>query len=196
MGRIKSFAGLAAAVMLLVGAASLAQAQSTDYWIPTGSGDWGDTNNNWSLLAAARTAASSIMAERRPSVPARVSWTLQWRGCMGRRQQRRWRHRRQWLCQYERRYPEWLHSAVMATTGPAISEVVGYDSGSGVFTQSGGLNCPFVNAPTNDAFSALTLGWGKGAYGEYDMSGGSLGVNAIMVGANCAMGGYPGPTTR
>ena len=58
-------------------------------------------------------------------------------------------------------------------TGPAISEVVGYDSGSGVFTQSGGLNCPFVNAPTNDAFSELTLGWGKGAYGEYDMSGGS-----------------------
>ena len=86
------------------------------------------------------------------------------------------------------------YSGSFQYAGPAISEVVGYDSGSGVFTQSGGLNCPFVNVPGYYAFSALTLGWGNGAYGEYDMSGGALGVNAIMVGANCSSTGYPGPS--
>ena len=33
-------------------------------------------------------------------------------------------------------------------------------------------------------FSSLQLGYSKGGYGEYDMSGGSLGVNVIYLGGN------------
>ena len=64
-----------------------------------------------------------------------------------------------------------------------MQEVLGVASGSGIFTQSGGVNVPFVAHPGYDSgavpFSNLQLGFSSGGYGEYDMSGGSLGVNAI-----------------
>ena len=67
--------------------------------------------------------------------------------------------------------------------------MLGVDSGSGIFTQSGGINVPYVghHGMTGDhnlTFSSLQLGYTNGGYGEYDMSGGSLGVNVIYVGGN------------
>ena len=61
-------------------------------------------------------------------------------------------------------------------------------SGSGIFTQSGGINIPYAShrhfGTDCTTFSSLQLGYSNGGYGEYDMSGGSLGVNAIYVGGN------------
>ena len=72
----------------------------------------------------------------------------------------------------------------------STQEWLGNTSGSGVFTQSGGINCPFVEGSAyNGAFSALQLGPIQGGYGEYDMSGGSLGVNAVYVGGNSDFNG-------
>ena len=70
-------------------------------------------------------------------------------------------------------------------------EAIGVASGSGIFTQSGGINVPYTAVPSADGneldtgmYSSLQLGYSKGGYGEYDMSGGSLGVNVIYVGGN------------
>ena len=65
------------------------------------------------------------------------------------------------------------------------------DNTSGVFTQTGGVNCPFTSGPTNPSFGSssyntLEVGFGNGGYGEYDMSGGSVGANCIYVGASAA----------
>ena len=67
--------------------------------------------------------------------------------------------------------------------------MLGIASGSGIFTQTGGINFPYVNRPATQLadtgnFTSLQLGYSKGGYGEYDMSGGSLGVNVIYVGGN------------
>ena len=35
-----------------------------------------------------------------------------------------------------------------------------------------------------DSYNSLELGYGNGGYGEYDMSGGSVGANGIYVGAS------------
>ena len=59
--------------------------------------------------------------------------------------------------------------------------------GSGIFTQSGGVNINYAPLSTFDynlIFSSLQLGTANGGYGEYDMSGGALGANAIFVGEN------------
>ena len=55
---------------------------------------------------------------------------------------------------------------------------------SGIYTQSDGVNVPFADVSTGGNFSSLTLGGSNRGYGEYDLSGGSLGVNAIFVGGN------------
>ena len=67
--------------------------------------------------------------------------------------------------------------------------MLGVDAGgSGIFTQTGGVNVPYIadqlSSGTTVNYSYLQLGISSGAYGEYDMSGGSVGVNAIFVGAN------------
>ena len=70
MSRIRNFAGLAA-VVLLVGTASLAQAQGTgSYWNGSVSGDWGNAAN-WTTASGSfagnpswySAPASSTMAE-------------------------------------------------------------------------------------------------------------------------------------
>ena len=71
-----------------------------------------------------------------------------------------------------------------------MQEVLGIASGSGIFTQTGGVNVPYGGWPGYDSgsvpFSNLQLGFSSGGYGEYDMSGGSLGVNAIYLGGSTA----------
>ena len=49
---------------------------------------------------------------------------------------------------------------------------VGYAAGSGVFTQSGGINVPFV-AHSAAGYSQLLVGDANGGFGAYDLSGGS-----------------------
>ena len=194
MSRIKSFAGLAAAVALLVGAVSLAQAQNTAYWNQTGSADWGNPLNwttlgsgpNGSVINNGATATIGSGESVTDTSSGGVVWIGGSSGALGGVGGNGYVNMSGGILNG--------YTGGYGYDGPAISEVVGYDSGSGVFTQSGGVNCPFVNVPTNSAYSVLTLGWGKGSYGEYDMSGGSLGVNAVMVGANCALGGFPGPS--
>ena len=63
-------------------------------------------------------------------------------------------------------------------------EYLGDLSGSGVFSQSGGINRPYMSGGTAyNNFSPLAVGYQSGGYGQYDLSGtGSIGVNAIYVG--------------
>ena len=83
-------------------------------------------------------------------------------------------------------------SGAVNMTGGVVNipqEILGVASGSGIFTQSGGINCPFTNAPSYPAsyypnFTSLQLGYAQGGYGEYDMSGGALDVNCVYVGAS------------
>ena len=65
-------------------------------------------------------------------------------------------------------------------------ERFGVAAGSGVFTQSGGINSPYAPAIGIDQgnYSALQLGYQDGGYGEYRLSGGTLGVNGIWVGSS------------
>ena len=70
-----------------------------------------------------------------------------------------------------------------------LHEMLGVASGSGIFTQSGGVNIPYVE--TSDVpqdgpptISAVELGYSNGGYGEYDMSGGSVGADVLYVGAS------------
>ena len=68
----------------------------------------------------------------------------------------------------------------------ALQEIIGTASCSGIFTQQGGINTPYTidNSGYSGVFPAVHLGVSNGGYGEYDMSGGSLGVNAIFVGGS------------
>ena len=70
--------------------------------------------------------------------------------------------------------------------GKAQQEALGVASGSGIFTQTGGINCPYQqgSGAAGYSYNSIALGWSKGGYGEYDLSGGSVGVNAIFVGGN------------
>ena len=90
---------------------------------------------------------------------------------------------RQWICHHERWRPQ-----PSGSNTSNVQEVLGVDSGSGIFTQSGGVNVPYAAileySGYNLVFTTLQLGYSNGGYGEYDMSGGSLGVNAIYVGGN------------
>ena len=74
----------------------------------------------------------------------------------------------------------------MAPSARGLQEIVGTASSSGIFTQQGGINNPYTNDGNGDSgsFPALQLGVSNGGYGEYDMSGGSLGVNGIFVGGS------------
>ena len=58
--------------------------------------------------------------------------------------------------------------------GSSLREVLGVASGSGVFTQSGGVNVPFSSNGGGSYYcNSLQLGYSNGGYGEYDMSGGT-----------------------
>ena len=193
--RAAAFLGLAAVVLVAIAAAAPAQTQNTAYWNQAGSAAWSNTNNwtllfnsgpNGSVINNGATATISSGDNVTDNSNGGVVWVGGSSGALGGVGGNGYVNMSGGTLNG--------HNGSYQYAGPAISEVVGYDSGSGVFTQSGGLNCPFVNVPGYYAFSALTLGWGNGAYGEYDMSGGALGVNAIMVGANCSSTGYPGPS--
>ena len=76
-----------------------------------------------------------------------------------------------------------------------LHEILGVASGSGIFTQSGGVNVNYAPTGANvsgdpGSYTSLELGYANGGYGEYDMSGGALGVNVINVGGNLL--GYNG----
>ena len=83
----------------------------------------------------------------------------------------------------------WVNITAGTLTGsggnPAY-ERFGIAAGSGVFTQSGGINSPYSPATGTDQgyYSALQLGYQDGGYGEYRLSGGTLGVNAVWVGSS------------
>ena len=75
------------------------------------------------------------------------------------------------------------------TLSGKVHDILGVASGSGIFTQSGGVNIPYarnINSssgwPTD--FTSLELGYSNGGYGEYDLSGGAVGANAVYVGAS------------
>ena len=70
--------------------------------------------------------------------------------------------------------------------GPYAAEYLGYGGGSGIFTQSGGINAPYQVFNSYN-YASVQLGPVVGGYGEYNMSGGSLGANAIYVGATDAL---------
>ena len=189
MNRIKTFAGLAA-VVLLVGAASLAQAQNSYYW-NTGSDNWSNSAN-WSVLPANGTFIGASIINNNGTayintgdnvgdgsgyqtvVIGGVTDTSGNAGANG--------------------YVN-MSGGILANSGTCISEFVGTPSANGVFTQTGGVNSPYVEvaSPGGSAgnvlnYSSLQLGFQNGGYGEYDMSGGSLGVNEICVGANSGQG--------
>ena len=188
MNRVNSFLGLAVA-MLVAGTASLAQAQNSWYWNGNGP-NWANTAN-WSILPANGSLTGSIInnggtATINPGdnvgdgsgyqtlVVGGVTDTSGNPGSNG--------------------YVN-MSGGILTNTGTCISEYIGTPSASGVFTQTGGQNVLYkeVTNPGESAgnvlnYSSLQLGYQAGGYGEYDMSGGSLGVNEICVGANSGQG--------
>ena len=59
-------------------------------------------------------------------------------------------------------------------SGQYPQEFLGFGgAGSGVFTQSGGINSPWLTASqAGGTYSSLQLGNSQGGYGEYNLSGG------------------------
>ena len=63
--------------------------------------------------------------------------------------------------------------------------------------------CPYVAPPSgsdtlsDNQYSVLQLGYSNGGYGQYNLSGGSVGVNAIFVGGSTesATGASASPQT-
>ena len=70
--------------------------------------------------------------------------------------------------------------------GYGMQEVIGIaPGGSGIFTQSGGTNMSMVHFYDSQRyFSALSLGFVPGAFGQYNLQGGHLNAPAIFVGGN------------
>ena len=184
MSRFRNFAGLAA-IVLLVGTASLAQAQNSWFWNSSGP-NWSNAGN-WTVAPATGGAIGSIInnngtayintgdnvgdSSGYQTVIVGGDWDAS--GNPG-------------LNGYVN-----MSGGILANSGTVNTEFLGYQSGSGIFTQSGGVNVPYVEvgSPGGPAgntlnYSSLQLGYKAGGYGEYDMSGGSVGVNEICVGAN------------
>ena len=78
-------------------------------------------------------------------------------------------------------------STVRSSSTP-LQEILGVASGSGIFTQTGGVNLPYAATPlaVNINFNALEVGYSNGGYGEYNLQGGTVGAAAIYVGGNVA----------
>ena len=59
----------------------------------------------------------------------------------------------------------------------ALHEVLGVASGSGIFTQSGGVNVKYAAVSNTSggpgSYSSLDLGYANGGYGEYNLQGGA-----------------------
>ena len=199
--------------MFLVATASLAQAQTNaSYWNGSASTVWSNTANwtlpttqtftdangtQWggSILNNGGTATIASGDNEDYSISgyaiigARIPVSVPPAGL-----------RREWICHHERRH---FHGDRWHPTGngsPNLpQEILGLDSGSGIFTQTGGLNCPYNIIPPNTtelmpgSFTSLQLGYSNGGYGQYNLSGGSLDVNAIYVGGNvnCQNGMLP-----
>ena len=159
MSRIRSFAGLAATV-LLVGTASLAQATNGSYWNNTGTDDWSNPAD-WTPSTISRAISRRRQRHqqwrngnhrhaRQRHGPLRL-WD---RHSRWRRQSRR--QRRKWIRHHERWHPLgdwWLPQQFRPRHGPIPQEVLGVASGSGIFTQTGGINIPYTAIPKGTTYS-------------------------------------------
>ena len=181
MSRSKTFAGLAVAV-LLVGAASLAQAQNypSYYWNTSGPADW--TSANWTTAMDANyyNGASLIINGGTANITSSVN---------------------------DQSGGGFVivggtdpngsgNGYVNMTAGTlggssVLQEVLGVSSGSGVFTQTGGVNGNFngegssSSANYQNSYTSVQVGAGPGGYGEYDLGGnGQLNTAALFVGGN------------
>ena len=67
----------------------------------------------------------------------------------------------------------------------------GVTSSSGVFTQSGGVNMPYMQSQySGEVSNLLLLGPNQGGYGEYNLSGGQLTPNCIYMALTPAQYGF------
>ena len=183
------------AAVLLAGSTSLAQAQNGSYWNTAGPADW--TSANWTSAAfpgdpsgsyylgngtvinngGTATIGNGDFASDKTATGNIFIGGSGWIGGVGGN---------------GNGYVTMTGGTLGPVAGQTFStqEWLGNTSGSGVFTQSGGINCPFVEGSAARApFTRLQLGPVQGGYGEYDMSGGSLGVNAVYVGGNSDFNG-------
>ena len=173
MSKIRTFVGLAA-VALLVGASSLAQAQYQGTWQPAGTGDWTnpanwlDGNNNQGVP----TYVTDI-AYIQNSGTATLSTATVVGGYL------------------------MLGSQTDNGTGTVIQSAGTINStleqigqlGAGTFVQSGGLNIPWNASTPQNLNSTLVLGfWSQG---NYQLSGGSLEAELQYIGQ-----GAPGVFTQ
>ena len=199
MSRIRSFVGLAA-VAIFVATASLAQAQNGSYWSGA-TGNWTDatwTSATFNVNAAADCPAyittgsvinngGTVTINSTVTDPYGNGFTFiggsdfiagaGFPGGSG--------------------YVNLVSGGIFkAPAGVAQQEALGVASGSGIFTQSGGINCPYQqgSGAAGYSYNSIALGWSKGGYGEYDLSGGSVGANAIFVGGNSVPTFYSSPT--
>ena len=184
MNRSRSFAGLAAAV-LLVATASLALAQGAayqGYWaLPAGTaGSWSvgsnwnstDVNSNpttgvpWAIAYIDNGGTATIGATDGTVTLASEAGSLA-------------------LTVGDANGSGWLNVGTDGTLGPGatfnIVEQIG-TAESGIVTQTGGIHCPYTFY-NGGSYNSLALGTNSGAYGEYDLSGGSLGVNVVFLGS-------------
>ena len=197
MSRSRFFAGLAA-IALLAGAASLAQAQATftsDYWNTTGPAAWSSSANwttdtyytfpgtvpytTWWYGASFITGGTATIGtgdnvtDNSGNGLVFIGGASTYVGGTG-----------------GNGYVTMTDGIVNGPTGGTkMQEILGFGTSTAVFTQSGGINVPYAGATDNGqalvpTFTTLQLGYYNGGYGEYDMSGGSLGANVIFAGGN------------
>ena len=183
MNRSRSFLGLVTA-MLFVATASLAQAQNNAlYWNTAGPAPWSNSGN-WTAGAGtyngtiinnggtATIASGDNLTDNSGGASASTAYVY-----------------------VGGAYDNGSGNGYVSMSGGVLNglnsnvplqEILGVASGSGIFTQSGGAN----NSQVNDTggfvnwFSSVQVGYGSGAYGEYNLQGGSLNPNALFVGAN------------
>ena len=192
MNRSRFYVGLVA-IVFLVGAASLAQAQTNNslYWTPSGPAAWSDAGN-WtpgvgvyggygSIINNGGTATIAAGDNVTDNSPYNATSGYQFvyvggsssaLGGSG-------------LSGYVNMSGGTVNSSSSATP---LQEILGVASGSGIFTQTGGVNLPYAATPlaVNINFNALEVGYSNGGYGEYNLQGGTVGASAIYVGGNVA----------
>ena len=185
------FFGLAAAV-LLMGATSLARADNMSYWNTTGPADWSSASNwtsnsytsfNWwagatvinnggtATITAGDNVTITDSSNEANFFVGGGSATIGGIGGNGNG--------------YVTMTGGSLDGAAI-DGGYGMQEVIGIaPGGSGIFTQSGGTNMSMVHFYDSQRyFSALSLGFVPGAFGQYNLQGGHLNAPAIFVGGN------------
>ena len=178
MSRIRSFVGLAA-VVLLVGTASLVQAQS--YW-NVASGHW-SVGDNWNPTGVPAPTGSATIDNNGTAIIDSTDGTVNAGN----------------LTMGDDTGNGYLQlnagGSLQGSGSNTLTELLGVGvlgTGSGIFTQTGGLNIPTISSATVvnlGLCSSVQLGYNPGGYGEYDMSGGSLSPDVIYVGGNLPTSG-------